>query len=252
MRPRPGGFSRSAKRSIWLAEVRGPSRRATWASVFSSGPVRTSTRTRPDARAAVPKRRAGARRRGPAAAARAVWRRARRAHRRADPRAPRTRAGLPTRSVARPAVALPAHGGMLDRRLPQRRLPDSRLADDRDGARSLGAEEGLDDPQLRLAPDQARHDQRVCASLVLGEDGRGRRRCPPLVELQQREAHHLVARNVGALADELPRLAERPLGRQSADRVIHVSEQSIRIHLRAPIRLQSPDSQNTILNTRHR
>jgi hypothetical protein len=110
MRPRPGGFSRSAKRSIWLAEVRGPSRRATWASVFSSGPVRTSTRTRPDARAAVPKRRAGARRRGPAAAARAVWRRARRAHRRADPRAPRTRAGLPTRSVARPAVALPAHG----------------------------------------------------------------------------------------------------------------------------------------------
>jgi hypothetical protein len=26
----------------------------------------------------------------------------------------------------------------------------------------LGAQEGLDDPQLGFAPDQARHDQSVC------------------------------------------------------------------------------------------
>ena len=53
---------------------------------------------------------------------------------------------------------------MLDRGLPQRRLADSGLADDRDRTRPLGAQEGLDGPQLRFAPDQARHDQSVCAA----------------------------------------------------------------------------------------
>ena len=53
--------------------------------------------------------------------------------------------------------------GLLDRRLPQRRLADSRLADDRDRTGPLGAQEGLDGPQLRFAPDQARHAQRVGA-----------------------------------------------------------------------------------------
>jgi len=55
---------------------------------------------------------------------------------------------------------------MIDRRLPQRRLADSRLADDRDRTGSLGAQKGLDGLQLRFAPDQARHDQRVCAVRV--------------------------------------------------------------------------------------
>jgi hypothetical protein len=51
---------------------------------------------------------------------------------------------------------------VLDRRQPQGRLADSRLADDRDRTRSLGTQEGLDGPQLRFAPDQARHDQSMC------------------------------------------------------------------------------------------
>ena len=53
---------------------------------------------------------------------------------------------------------------MCDRHLPQRRLADSRLADDRERAGSLGAQEALDGPQLGFAPDQARHDQRLCAA----------------------------------------------------------------------------------------
>ncbi len=49
----------------------------------------------------------------------------------------------------------------LDAHLPQRCLADSRLTHDRDHTGPLGAEEGLDGPQLRFAPDQARHGQKV-------------------------------------------------------------------------------------------
>ena len=56
---------------------------------------------------------------------------------------------------------------MLDRRLPQRRLADSRLADDRERAGSLGAQEGLDGPQLRFAPDQARHERASQAGVAV-------------------------------------------------------------------------------------
>ena len=64
--------------------------------------------------------------------------------------------------------------GTLDRRLPQRRLADSRLAADRERAGLLGGQEELDGPQLRLAPDQARHDQRLCAVRPADASGRAR------------------------------------------------------------------------------
>ena len=71
-----------------------------------------------------------------------------------EPREPKSRfrLGRPGDQQSRPLRA-----GLLDPGLPQRRLPDSGLAHDRDHTGPPRAQEGLDSPQLRFAPYEARH-----------------------------------------------------------------------------------------------
>jgi len=75
------------------------------------------------------------------------------------------------------------------------------------------------------------------AGVFRRDDRHGRRCRPALVELVQRQGHQHVAGDLRALADELPRLGRRPLGGQLADRVVHMHEESVLLHRRAPIRL---------------
>lgn len=58
----------------------------------------------------------------------------------------------------------------------------------------------------------------------------------PLVEFEQGEPDQRMAGEVRALAEELPGLRRLSLGRQTPDRVVDVSEQTVRIHRSPPIR----------------
>src|SRR5690349_9482153 len=62
------------------------------------------------------------------------------------------------------------------------------------------------------------------------DDRRGGRRGAPLVELENGEAHQGVAREVGALAEELPGVACLSLGGEAPYRVVDVREQSRFLH----------------------
>jgi hypothetical protein len=50
------------------------------------------------------------------------------------------------------------------------------------------------------------------------------------IELEQREAHHCVALDIRALAQEFERVRLQTPGRQLADRVVDLSERCLRVH----------------------
>lgn len=57
-----------------------------------------------------------------------------------------------------------------------------------------------------------------------------------LVEFDEGELDQRVAGEVRALAEELPGLRRLSLGRQTPDRVVDVSEETVGIHRSPPIR----------------
>src|SRR5436305_13742575 len=83
-----------------------------------------------------------------------------------------------------------------------------------------------------------------------GEDRGWWRGAAPRVEVGKCEGHECVATEVGTLADELPSLIGEALGREPADRVVHVTEETIRVEHPRPHRVPLPEGTYVKTNTR--